>query len=139
MSRDCSSCSYCNDCRYCRDCRDSSKKNAEKIIIHKIENIHQKVLDSASKTDCSLIIGEWQTCETTHCRAEWVIFLAGEEGKKLEDHLGTPLAAAKIYEESSKIEVHWPLRFFESNEVAMADMRQCAELEKKQGEVKSEN
>ena len=102
-----------------------------KIIIPKIDNIHQKVFESASKTECSLDMGQWHTCETTHCRAGWVVFLAGEEGRKLEAHLGTPLAAAKIYRKSSKIDVHWPLRFFESNELAMDDMRRCAELEAK--------
>lgn len=58
------------------------------------------------------------------------MFLAGEEGRKLESHLGTPLAAAKIYANSSSIPVAWALRFFENNEDAMADMVRCAELER---------
>ena len=71
----------------------------------------------------------WHTCETTHCRAGWVVTLAGKEGKELERRLGTALAANKIYKVSSEIEVKWALRFFETNEVAMADMSRCAELE----------
>ncbi len=75
-------------------------------------------------------MGEWHsTCGTTHCRAGWVIILAGDAGKALEKQLGTPIAAIKIYRASSKIEVKWALRFFESNEDAMADMKRCAELE----------
>jgi len=72
----------------------------------------------------------WHSCDTTHCRAGWVIILAGEEGSRLERQLGTPLAANKIYKASSNIEVRWSLRFFESNEVAMVDIKRCAKLEK---------
>ena len=96
--------------------------------IPKIENIHQTVYQAASSEN-ALDMGDWHTCETTHCRAGWVVFLAGEKGKELEEAIGTPLAANLIYKESSKIEVKWALRFFESNEVAMADMKRCAELE----------
>ena len=75
-------------------------------------------------------MGDWHTCDTTHCRAGWVVHLAGKAGYELEDKLGTPLAAAKIYSESSEIKVHWALRFFEENEIAMEDMKRCAGLEK---------
>jgi hypothetical protein len=74
-------------------------------------------------------MSDWHTCDTTHCRAGWVIFLAGKDGKELEKKLGTPLAASKIYKSSSDIEVRWALRFFDNNERAMADMKRCAELE----------
>ena len=71
----------------------------------------------------------WHTCDTTHCRAGWVIHLAGEEGKKLENLLTTPIAAALIYKESSQIEVKWTHRFYESNTQAMADIKRCADEE----------
>jgi hypothetical protein len=74
-------------------------------------------------------MGNWHTCDTTHCRAGWVVHLAGKKGYELEKKLGTPLAANKIYKKSSNIEVKWSLRFFDSNEEAMADMKRCAELE----------
>jgi len=75
-------------------------------------------------------MSNWHTCDTTHCRAGWIVTLAGEDGKKLEGHLGTPLAANKIYKASSDIKVDWALRFYESDDVAMADIKRCAELEK---------
>jgi hypothetical protein len=69
-------------------------------------------------------MGTWHTCETTHCRAGWVVILAGEEGEKLERFFNTELAAMLIYRESGyKIN---PARFFDSNEDAMADMKKLA-------------
>ncbi len=74
-------------------------------------------------------MGKWHTCDTTHCRAGWVVTLAGEKGKELEAKTSTLFAAMMIYKASSPIKVS-PPRFFEKNDVAMADMKKCAELEK---------
>ena len=71
----------------------------------------------------------WHTCETTHCRAGWVVHLAGEKGKALESKTSTLFAAMQIYKNSSKIRVS-PKRFFEKNDVALKDIKRCAELEK---------
>ena len=71
---------------------------------------------------------DWHTCETTHCRAGWVVTLAGEAGKKLEEFHNTELAAALIYRESSPHKVS-AARFFEDDETAMADIKRMAELE----------
>lgn len=60
--------------------------------------------------------------------------LAGAKGYELEKQIGTALAAIKIYKESSDIPVHWALRFYDTNEAAMQDIKRCAELESKQGE-----
>ena len=73
----------------------------------------------------------WHTCETTHCRAGWVVTLAGEAGKALESFHSTELAAMLIYRESSPHRVN-PGRFYDSNEDAMADMKRMAELESSQ-------
>jgi hypothetical protein len=73
-------------------------------------------------------MGSWHICETTHCRAGWVVHLAGEAGKKLERETSTPFAAMMIYKASSDIRVS-PVRFYETDTVAMADMKRCAELE----------
>ena len=72
----------------------------------------------------------WHTCDTTHCRAGWVVTLAGKEGLALEKKLGTALAANKIYKASSDVKVAWALRFFETNEQAMDDIKRCSELER---------
>jgi hypothetical protein len=94
-----------------------------------IENIHQKVLQAVEGG--KLNMDAWHTCDTTHCRAGWVAFLAGEEGKKLEDHTSTAFAAMQIYKASSPIKVS-PVRFYEDNATALADIKRCAEEEAKQ-------
>ena len=68
----------------------------------------------------------WHTCKTTHCRAGWVVTLAGEDGKKLEDRFNTLLAAMMIYEESENYKIN-PCRFFDSKELALKDMKRLAE------------
>jgi len=71
----------------------------------------------------------WHTCEQAHCRAGWVITLAGDAGRKLEAFFDTPLAAMKIYDASSSLPKISPVRFFEDNETALADMKRMAEAE----------
>jgi hypothetical protein len=94
-----------------------------------IENIHQKVLEAVTKDGNTLNMGEWHTCDTTHCRAGWITFLSGPEGRELERRTSTAFAAQQIVKASSPIKIS-PPRFFESNEVAMADIKRCAEEEK---------
>jgi hypothetical protein len=93
-----------------------------------IESIHQKVYQAATNTNESLNMDDWHTCDTTHCRAGWVTFLAGEKGKKLEDQTSTLFTAMQIYKKSSAINVS-PVRFFEASKQAIEDMKRCAELE----------
>jgi hypothetical protein len=66
-------------------------------------------------------------CGTTHCRGGWVVFLAGDAGKALESFYGTLLAAMLIYDASDDNYRINPCRFFDSNEVALADMKKLAE------------
>ena len=99
-------------------------------MVPKIENIHAKVLEACSR-ESALEMGDWHTCDTTHCRAGWVVVLAGEEGKKLEEETSTLFAALQIYKKSSTIIPHMP-QFFETNERAMEDIKKCAEAEVKQ-------
>jgi hypothetical protein len=74
----------------------------------------------------------FHTCKETHCRAGWVTTLAGKEGKVLETFFDPVLAAMKIYDASSTLQKVSPVRFFEDNETALADMKRMAELEKAQ-------
>ena len=74
-------------------------------------------------------MGSWHACDTTHCRAGWVVHLAGEAGKALEEFHDTPLAALLIYRASGGPKVALP-RFYEKNELAMADMVRCADEER---------
>ena len=93
------------------------------------------MLEAVSKPD-ALDMDTWHTCETTHCRAGWVVHLAGEAGKRLEQFHDTPLAALLIYHASSpNLPPVSPTRFYESNTVAMADMRRMADLERAAAEA----
>jgi hypothetical protein len=67
------------------------------------------------------------SCGTTHCRAGWVVHLAGEAGYALEERTSSEFAAMQIYKASGY--PISPCRFYESNEVALADMRRLAEEE----------
>jgi hypothetical protein len=92
--------------------------------IPRIENIHQKIYEAVSQPQ-ALEMSTWHTCETTHCRAGWVVAIAGEAGKALETKLNTELAAMLIYRESG-FPIN-PARFYDSNETALADMKKLAE------------
>jgi hypothetical protein len=98
------------------------------MLIPIVPNIHTRLREAVTAEGHKLNMGNWHTCETTHCRAGWVVTLAGEAGKKLEEQTSTEFAAKAIYHASSQIHVS-PVRFFESNEVAMADIVRCADEE----------
>lgn len=66
----------------------------------------------------------WHSCRTTHCRAGWVVHLAGDAGYALERFHNTPLAAQLIYK-ASGYQVN-PCRFYDDNEAALADMEKLA-------------
>ena len=67
---------------------------------------------------------DWHLCDTTHCRGGWIVYLAREEGKALEDFYDTELAAMLIYKESG-YEIN-PSEFYKSNDEAMADIERLA-------------
>jgi hypothetical protein len=92
-----------------------------------IPSIHSAVLAAVSAPG-ALEMNNWHTCKTTHCRAGWVVVLAGEAGRKLESETSTLFTAMQILKASSPIRVS-PPRFFESNAQAMADMQRCADEE----------
>ena len=127
----CTNCAYCTDCTDCYGCSENNNSSftisGEKLTPPKIEKIHQKVYAAASQQG-ALNMATWHTCETTHCRAGWVVALAGEEGAKLELKTSTPFAAMMIYKASSDIAVP-PSMFYVSNEEALEDMKRCTEEE----------
>ena len=92
-----------------------------------IPNIHQQVYAAASQPG-ALNMRDWHTCDTTHCRAGWVVALAGEEGKALEDRIGTPAAASLIYLASDPDLGKFP-SFYCDDATALADMKERAEQE----------
>ena len=94
--------------------------------VPKIENIHSAVFEMASAPG-ALDMGQWH-CGTSHCRAGWVVTLAGGEGKALESRVGTPAAAALIYLASDPTLERIP-DFYCGNELALADMKRLADAE----------
>jgi hypothetical protein len=104
------------------DLRDADLSGAVKI-----ENIHKAVYEAASKPG-ALDMKAWHTCGTTHCRAGWVVALAGEGGGALEYAFGTPAAATLIYMASDPTLAKVP-DFYCNNEAAMADMARLAGVE----------
>ena len=71
----------------------------------------------------TLEMGEWHTCETTHCRAGWAIHLAGDAGRALETRIGPSAAGALIYAASGSHPVPY---WHAANAEAMADLRERA-------------
>lgn len=106
------------NCSRCSDCSDSVP------FTPVIEDI-DKVVYAAASQPLALDMSDWHTCATMHCRAGWVVTLAGDAGKVLEDYYGTCLAAQLIYRESGA-PIN-PCRFFDTDDKAMADMKRRAE------------
>jgi hypothetical protein len=99
--------------------------------IPKIDGIHQAVLEATSSPN-ALDMSSWHSCVTTHCRAGWVVTLAGRQGKALEEFFNTPLAAYLIYKASSPLRVGMD-KFYVSDKEAMADMKRLADEERAMG------
>jgi hypothetical protein len=138
---DCSGCSYCSYCSYCSDCsgcsrcsdcsgcsRCSEKKDISVDIpkIPVVKNLHQKIYAAASQP-AALEMNDWHKCDKKHCRAGWVVTLAGAKGKELEELFNTELAAMMIYDVSCPGYKINPARFYDSNTDALTDMKRLAE------------
>jgi hypothetical protein len=122
----CSRCSYCSRCSCCSCCSDCSDMAPQKaaFAVPVIEDIHRKLYEAVSQPN-ALNMAHWHACDTTHCRAGWVVHLAGEPGYELEKRTSALFAAQQIYK-ASGYEIS-PVRFFDDNGTAMADMKRLAE------------
>ena len=91
-----------------------------------IPDIHKAVYVAASQPD-ALNMGKWH-CGTSHCRAGWVVTLAGKKGVDVEAKIGTPAAAMAIYMASDP--ERWKKErlpdFYCGNQTALADMKRMA-------------
>jgi hypothetical protein len=88
-----------------------------------IPDIHRAIYAAASAPG-ALDMGNWH-CGTAHCQAGWVVTLAGEAGKRLEDQMGTNAAAALIYYASDPSLDRVP-NWYASDADALADMARLA-------------
>ena len=91
-----------------------------------IPDVHKAVYTAASQPG-ALDMSNWH-CGTAHCRAGWVVTLAGDAGKNLEARLGTSGAATLIYLASDPKLERVP-DFYCGNSAALADMKRLAEAE----------
>lgn len=102
--------------------------------VPKIPDIHRAILAAASQPG-ALDMSSWHApCGTTHCRAGWVVTLAGEAGAALEFGMGTPAAAALIYLVSDPKLEKVP-DFYADNDSALSDMARLAEQESEAANV----
>ncbi len=70
-------------------------------------------------------MNNWHACDTTHCWAGWIVHIAGDDGKALEDKTSTPFAAMMIYKKSNGKSIN-PAWFYLSNEEAMEKIKEVA-------------
>ena len=87
-----------------------------------VPNIHQRLAQVVNKDNFDM---KFWHCGTTHCRAGWVVNLAGEPGREFEEQLGTDAAAALIYMASDPDLEQMP-DWAASNEDALADIQEMA-------------
>ena len=96
-------------------------------VIPVIENIHVRIYTAVAADPSNLDMTTWHTCDTVHCRAGWVVHLAGSAGYALEEFHNTSLAAMLIYDASvPDFEIN-PARFYDNEEDALEDMRKLAQ------------
>ena len=90
-----------------------------------VTDLDRKLLTVIESGAGQLEMGSWHSssCSTTHCRAGWAITLAGDAGKALESEHGPHKAGRLIYQVSTGRAPH----FFASNELALEDIRECAD------------
>jgi hypothetical protein len=91
-----------------------------------IADLHKRVYAAASQPG-ALDMKHWHKCEKKHCRAGWVVTLAGEAGRALEQYHDTMLAAMLIYDASCPGFKINPARFYDETDAALADMKRLAE------------
>lgn len=90
-----------------------------------VRRLHSKIWDQIKGRRERLDMSTWHTCKTTHCRGGWAVALAGPRGARLENRVGSEVAAAAIYVVSTGMQPS----FFAKDDVARADIRNCARRE----------
>lgn len=95
----------------------------------RITSIHTKVAEAVESLG-NLDMSEWHSeCGTTHCRAGWVVTLAGQEGKGLEAAVGTAAAAFLIYMASDPDMEVFPDFYQYNDKKALESIREYAARE----------
>jgi hypothetical protein len=92
-----------------------------------IKDIHRKVYAAASQPG-ALDMSDCHSRYNVHCRAGWVVWLAGLADEALEKVTSTLFLAQQIYK-ASGYDIS-PARFYDDNDTALEHMRALAESEK---------
>ena len=101
--------------------------------VPQIPEIHVRLWEAIETANHQLDMTYWHSCDTTHCRAGWVVHLAGAAGYALERQIGPNAAAALIYQLSDPALERLP-NFFASDFDAMEDIRTTAKNNQPPGE-----
>ena len=86
-----------------------------------INNLDAMILDAVKGPHCNLVMDDFHSCKTTHCRAGWAMTIS-TVGDKLEEYFGPWMAGALIYQKSTGAIPD----FFETDDNAMKSMRFAA-------------
>lgn len=99
------------------------------LRIPRVPSLHRRMLAAIEADPKSFDMGNWHSCDTTHCRAGWAIHLAGAAGYALEMGMSAPTAGALIHLVSCPQLKGIVPDFFAANEDALADIRRLAAME----------
>ena len=125
-SVNCSDCLRCSGCSDCLRCSGKEIQNpTPQPTIPLIPDIHKAVFAAASDPNHFDMGAFHSPCGTTHCRAGWVIALAGADGAALESYWGSGHAAWLIYWASDPAIDRRP-DFYTRNVTALEDMARLA-------------
>jgi len=92
-----------------------------------VPDLHARVAAAVQHPE-ALSMATWH-CGTTHCRAGWIVTLAGEEGEALEREIGTNAAAALISlaSEAQTFQTEAMFDFYAEDQRALNDIRRLAQ------------
>ena len=111
------------------DLTDANLTGAHLTDVPTIPDIHRAVYAAASAPG-AFDMSNWHAASgTAHCRAGWVVTLAGKAGRALEFRLASAAAAAALIYAASDPTLTATPDFLDSNEAALADMQRLADLE----------
>lgn len=93
-----------------------------------IPNLHKKVYEAASQPHALDMVRWHSNCGTKHCWGGWIVTIAGDEGKALEEKTSTSVAASAILLATYPDMERLP-DFFANDKTALAEMKRLAEME----------
>jgi hypothetical protein len=112
---------------------DLTNAKLDREDVPRVKDLDQK-LEEATRKSGSLNMTYWHDRDGVHCRAGWVVTIAGKAGLALEHSLGTCAAAALIYVASGRTIVP---NFHADDLDARADIVRCANIKNKFAFAKS--